>query len=733
MDSKGKERSSKRPYSDQRDYDEMLLGSDHFLHEFLRNELHSTKSLEDQPALSLKHALHHYMNHLVSSLHQEQRPSLTSEIPDNNIPVQIGSTQNQHDLAKQLPRQHHDAHSIPILEQPHSDPAIDKQPILGTVRSQQSEDPLQNSTFPEDSEDDIDSEEDEDINPGKKWREFKTRLKKHNYDPYKTYQERIAHRDDHVAPNEWEYHIKYWSSEVGQERCAKNKTSRAKQTTTHTSGTKSFARVRAEGQINEISALYSDIAGKKASRDDLFARILGEDKRNTIRSYGLGVAATKVFGLDPTRAECLRMLSESENEREKERHEMQQQLDNMKQKYEDMQNEVAILKAQFEAISKRPEGVPTSRRKDVQHNEVLDTIPVVVNANVCPKEPSRNEVSSSQSSYEIPQNQDGSEVYLKSLKKPHNNVAQGTLLSKDPKTKVGGVELGPQCWEIQIDIPIIRVEPLLRSYKGYQTIGDAVGASVAWPFTFSIPVELHEDLSFEEHPVRILAREVKRLRNREIPYVKILWSNHEEREATWELENAMQEHYPIYSRWNHERVIGMLKVRKCIDLRNFSIFCLLYRYSHYLVPVQAGRFKSPFCTVVVAELALRCLRVSQSLGGRVRECFGRIFAALDQWGAGWKPEELLFIFVILKFRSRIETENIANEIVIIETCWTVDLACLPLCSFAHACEGSSLQAGTPELAYATVARPCGIGCRSGLPWGVYTTTGPLGAAQAGLP
>nr|CAD1824787.1 unnamed protein product [Ananas comosus var. bracteatus] len=360
------------------------------------------------------------------SLHQEQRPSLTSEIPDNNIPVQIGSTQNQHDLAKQLPRQHHDAHSIPILEQPHSDPAIDKQPILGTVRSQQSEDPLQNSTFPEDSEDDIDSEEDEDINPGKKWREFKTRLKKHNYDPYKTYQERIAHRDDRVAPNEWEYLIKYWSSEVGQERCAKNKISRAKQTTTHTSGTKSFARVRAEGQINEISALYSDIAGKKASRDDLFARILGEDKRNTIRSYGLGVAATK----------------------------------------------------------QKAEGVPTSRRKDMQHNEVLDTIPVVVNANVCPKEPSRNEVSSSQSSYEIPQNQDGSEVYLKSLKKPHNNVAQGTLLSKDPKTKVGGVELGPQCWEIQIDIPIIRVELLLRSYKGYQTIGDAVGASVAWPFTF---------------------------------------------------------------------------------------------------------------------------------------------------------------------------------------------------------------------------------------------------------
>nr|CAD1825832.1 unnamed protein product [Ananas comosus var. bracteatus] len=30
------------------------------------------------------------------------------------------------------------------------------------------------------------------------------------------------------------------------------------------------------------------------------------------------------------------------------------------------------------------------------------------------------------------------------------------------------------------------------------------------------------------------------------------------------------------------------------------------------------------------------------------------------------------------------------------------------------------------------ARPCGIECRSGLPWRVYTTTGPVGTAQAGL-
>nr|CAD1838452.1 unnamed protein product [Ananas comosus var. bracteatus] len=65
-----------------------------------------------------------------------------------------------------------------------------------------------------------------------------------------------------------------------------------------------------------------------------------------------------------------------------------------------------------------------------------------------------------------------------------------------------------------------------------------------------------------------------------------------------------------------------------------------------------------------------------------------------------------------------------------------DHACLPLCSFAQACEGRSLQADTPELAYATSCSPVRIGHRSGLPWvrlipseGMLTTTGPLGTAS----
>lgn len=58
------------------------------------------------------------------------------------------------------------------------------------------------------------------------------------------------------------------------------------------------------------------------------------------------------------------------------------------------------------------------------------------------------------------------------------------------------------------------------------------------------PLEMSENLTYEERPVQILAREQRVLRNRSIPYVKVLWSNYEEREATWELEEFMRQTYP---------------------------------------------------------------------------------------------------------------------------------------------------------------------------------------------
>ena len=57
-------------------------------------------------------------------------------------------------------------------------------------------------------------------------------------------------------------------------------------------------------------------------------------------------------------------------------------------------------------------------------------------------------------------------------------------------------------------------------------------------------IELRPDFTYEEEPVEILAREVKELRNKKIPLVKVLWRNHEIEEATWESEETMRQQYP---------------------------------------------------------------------------------------------------------------------------------------------------------------------------------------------
>ncbi|KAL5564721.1 hypothetical protein UlMin_027885 [Ulmus minor] len=58
------------------------------------------------------------------------------------------------------------------------------------------------------------------------------------------------------------------------------------------------------------------------------------------------------------------------------------------------------------------------------------------------------------------------------------------------------------------------------------------------------PIEVHEDLTYEEQPVQILDRKEKTLRTKAIPLVKVLWRNHKVEEATWEREDEMMVKYP---------------------------------------------------------------------------------------------------------------------------------------------------------------------------------------------
>nr|CUM44321.1 C5 protein defective [Cotton leaf curl Burewala virus] len=64
--------------------------------------------------------------------------------------------------------------------------------------------------------------------------------------------------------------------------------------------------------------------------------------------------------------------------------------------------------------------------------------------------------------------------------------------------------------------------PKLRRYRS--------DPSQVIPYT---EIELQTNMTYSDEPVKILAREVKKLRNKQVPLVKVFWHRHGLEEATW--------------------------------------------------------------------------------------------------------------------------------------------------------------------------------------------------------
>ena len=57
-------------------------------------------------------------------------------------------------------------------------------------------------------------------------------------------------------------------------------------------------------------------------------------------------------------------------------------------------------------------------------------------------------------------------------------------------------------------------------------------------------IKVNEDATFVVTPVRILDKTMKQLRRKDVDLVKVLWSQHDEGDASWELESEMRTKYP---------------------------------------------------------------------------------------------------------------------------------------------------------------------------------------------
>jgi hypothetical protein len=57
-------------------------------------------------------------------------------------------------------------------------------------------------------------------------------------------------------------------------------------------------------------------------------------------------------------------------------------------------------------------------------------------------------------------------------------------------------------------------------------------------------LDLQDTLEYAEYPEKILDRAITETRRTTIPFCKVLWSNHKEREATLEKEADLRKEYP---------------------------------------------------------------------------------------------------------------------------------------------------------------------------------------------
>ena len=132
---------------------------------------------------------------------------------------------------------------------------------------------------------------------------------------------------------------------------------------------------------------------------------------------------------------------------------------------------------------------------------------------------------------------EGEQVLLKVS--PMKGVMQFGKRGKLSPRYIGQFEVlkrvGEVTYELALPPRLSRVHPVFHvsMLKKYHGDGNYI---IRWD-----SILLDENLSFEEEPIAILDREVRKLRSKEIASIKVQWKNRPVEESTWESEVDMQE------------------------------------------------------------------------------------------------------------------------------------------------------------------------------------------------
>ncbi|XP_070040941.1 uncharacterized protein [Nicotiana tomentosiformis] len=99
-------------------------------------------------------------------------------------------------------------------------------------------------------------------------------------------------------------------------------------------------------------------------------------------------------------------------------------------------------------------------------------------------------------------------------------------------------KIGQVAYELDLPSDLESVHPVFHVSMLRKCIGDPSRVMLV------NDVQVTEQLSYEETPITILDRQVRRLRTKDVASMKVLWRNNNVEELTWEAEEDMKSRYP---------------------------------------------------------------------------------------------------------------------------------------------------------------------------------------------
>ncbi|CAA0836902.1 Unknown protein [Striga hermonthica] len=312
------------------------------------------------------------------------------------------------------------------------------------------------------------------------------------FDPCVPLERQLSRKPDRVQDEQYKSLIEYWMSDKSKEISKKNKETRAQLELIHRMGKKIYALVREAWKKKKgeypskvdlfkecyyrvgdprISAVIQDAVEQMEDSDEheqeldgsndtngldkaneKFEMVMGKDKNGYVRLCGLGVSRSDIYGPLPSRDASYRLAME------------------YKMKYDASLD----YKRKYEALLTKLHGGELGAGESKKSGEESDALNVQFASSN-----SRQSPGSTSRSRDIRVH---SRVVLKSLENINEVVASGYVISMDV-VRVNGEDLGKGWCEISVQHRMKNYVHLIKPYDHIQTIGDSLGAPVAWPLS----------------------------------------------------------------------------------------------------------------------------------------------------------------------------------------------------------------------------------------------------------